>query len=705
MILLAALALSSVVYLERRPPGLPSALGLGATGSGFVIASTPQESYVLTAAHVLGCDTYGAGCADSVELRFTDEPEHVWQAERAYSGSALTEDDLAVLVVRRGQLQPLKLGVVKPSESVSVSGFPQSLVARAAQTSPIELEPRTLVGSAGDPLRDQRMLLSLRTEPGDSGAPVLDRNGDVVGVLQGRQDATYDIAVAGDTLRTLFSLVSTAASTQTGGSTVDAAERGRAFLLMRNAIDWEAIRQRYYGIGGTTEIEQTEDADFGDAVAAGSLDAASEFLRTYADRTAIYTPSGSVTQMSLALARAAADRGNLAAAYDVHLFLHYRSLVSTQLHDQAGAADNTALSTRYFNIAVAGGYPFALLELSGTKNDQAFFLPLQVRAMAGFASLAAAGDPEAAYQYAVLYSLRPRSPPDFGVHDPVEPQNYIRAVELGASEAVPGLLLARNQLADPTEALRIAEAEVGRNWFAARSVADIYAKGEGVPRDTVHALDLYARSYLAENFQTILEQLSPEVADAVAGIAQKSAVTVARRALVFVAADNSQDAGYGVTVYSDSSHSIVAVSSSILHCDAFQHQCRPPPFLYFYGAGEKREYPATIALANGNTLEYGVALLDVTAPNEPFVSVATAPGPLAFTLDSSLRNAYVGLMRGVDEAAHIVRVDVPWSETSSVNAVFDLANGDLVGLANDPTDLSHATGPAAIRAALKIVLK
>ena len=54
---------SPVVVIEAN--GTP-------TGSGFVVSSNAQESYIITAAHVLGCDTEGTGCTPAASVVFSD---------------------------------------------------------------------------------------------------------------------------------------------------------------------------------------------------------------------------------------------------------------------------------------------------------------------------------------------------------------------------------------------------------------------------------------------------------------------------------------------------------------------------------------------------------------------------------------------------------------------------------------------------------
>ncbi len=279
---LAALALSSIVYLERQAAGSRSTFGTGETGTGFVIASTSRVSYVLTAAHVLGCGEYGDHCSSTIALRFSDSPARVWQAERTYSGAALGSDDLAILLVHRGNLAVFPIADAREHQSLTEIGYPQSLVRRLAHVKTIRLKPRALRGAVNGQLTDGRELLSLSSEPGDSGAPLVNERGAVVGVLQGKQDRDHDIAIGATAVRAMVSPLLLTLRERLGNPTNDPDNRARAYMLYLNALHVaKQLRDRKVFLG-KSGFEQIEDQIYGEALDAGSLDAAIAFLSTFA---------------------------------------------------------------------------------------------------------------------------------------------------------------------------------------------------------------------------------------------------------------------------------------------------------------------------------------------------------------------------------------------------------------------------------------
>ena len=148
--------LRSIVLLELSAG---AGTGLGETGTGFIIASTPQSSFILTAAHVLGCNEYGESCASQILVRFSDMPNRTWLAKRAYAGAALGDKDFAIVVVSRGNLQPLPMAAMADSTRVAIVGFPQALVEAAFLRVPLRLRPRQLNGSVDYAATDDKRVL------------------------------------------------------------------------------------------------------------------------------------------------------------------------------------------------------------------------------------------------------------------------------------------------------------------------------------------------------------------------------------------------------------------------------------------------------------------------------------------------------------------------------------------------------------------
>jgi putative serine protease PepD len=133
----------------------------GGQGSGFVVSSRPGGSTVLTNLHVVR-DAWELGTA--VVLR---------QGDRTYEGSVTAvsqAEDLAVISVPV-RLPPLDLArrEPRPGEEVVVVGAPLGL-------------EHTVVTGVVSGHRGRHLQISAPVSPGDSGAPVLDASGRVVGV-------------------------------------------------------------------------------------------------------------------------------------------------------------------------------------------------------------------------------------------------------------------------------------------------------------------------------------------------------------------------------------------------------------------------------------------------------------------------------------------------------------------------------------------
>jgi S1-C subfamily serine protease len=140
--------------------------GRGIEGSGFVIG----RDYVLTNAHVV------AGVQDpSVVVGRDDRP-----ATPVYYDPQF---DLAVLHVDTGSLAPLRFADAEAGQGVAVLGYPED--------GPYDVEPGRIrsrdnlrspdIYGDGTVIRDVFALRAL-IRPGNSGGPVLDKAGKVVGV-------------------------------------------------------------------------------------------------------------------------------------------------------------------------------------------------------------------------------------------------------------------------------------------------------------------------------------------------------------------------------------------------------------------------------------------------------------------------------------------------------------------------------------------
>lgn len=150
-------------------------------GSGFVVG----EELVLTNAHVV------AG-QDNIEVRRADGTQLV-----ADLVSFDPRRDLAVLSVPGIDRPALALAGTSPGASVGVFGHPGGeplRIAPARVAAELAAVGRDIYGGAGA----QRQVLELAAElrPGDSGAPVVDASGTVVGVVFAVATDRGDVAYA-----------------------------------------------------------------------------------------------------------------------------------------------------------------------------------------------------------------------------------------------------------------------------------------------------------------------------------------------------------------------------------------------------------------------------------------------------------------------------------------------------------------------------
>ena len=160
----------------------PSEPKLSSTGSGFFV--TP-EGHLLTNAHVV------KDCV-AVQARRPDG-----EAAAAHVVALSARDDLALLKVdqRQSATATFRGGApVKQGDGVTVYGFP--LAGLLASTGNLTIGNVTALSG---PLDDPRLLqISAAVQPGNSGGPALDSNGDVVGVIVSKLNAVAIVGFTGD---------------------------------------------------------------------------------------------------------------------------------------------------------------------------------------------------------------------------------------------------------------------------------------------------------------------------------------------------------------------------------------------------------------------------------------------------------------------------------------------------------------------------
>src|ERR1019366_5400504 len=148
-------------------------------GSGFLIDG---NGYIITNAHVLK----GSAFANVIN---SDHDE--FQADIVYRDEAR---DLAVLKINDNDFKPLKSlpygirkGDVDLGEEVFTLGYPRNDITYNKG----DLSAKT--GFNGDSSRWQ---IEMNANPGNSGGPVLDKNGDIIGILSTREKQAEGVAFA-----------------------------------------------------------------------------------------------------------------------------------------------------------------------------------------------------------------------------------------------------------------------------------------------------------------------------------------------------------------------------------------------------------------------------------------------------------------------------------------------------------------------------
>jgi TPR repeat protein/S1-C subfamily serine protease len=162
----------------------PEAKGpkLYATGTGFVVS---RAGHVLTNLHVVGdCALVRTGRSDA-------------DSEKAAIAAVDNENDLALLLPPAGTHAVATFrqgGGVRPGDSVVAVGFPlQGLLASSTNVA-----TGTVSALAG--IRDdiRYLQISAPVQPGNSGGPLLDLSGNVVGVVVAKLDALKVAEATGD---------------------------------------------------------------------------------------------------------------------------------------------------------------------------------------------------------------------------------------------------------------------------------------------------------------------------------------------------------------------------------------------------------------------------------------------------------------------------------------------------------------------------
>ncbi|RIK06397.1 MAG: hypothetical protein DCC49_11550 [Acidobacteria bacterium] len=161
-----------------------------ATGSGFFVS----HDLVVTNAHVV------AGMK---------EPEVHTNSDVSYSAKAVVFDpdnDVAILKIDSPDRIPVPLADYEPpvGEGVVALGFPEAGPYHASPgkvTMVLNAEGESIYGKATS--RQKHIVLDIQVRPGNSGGPVVDRDGVVVGIITAKSvvSKTNGIAVPASTIR------------------------------------------------------------------------------------------------------------------------------------------------------------------------------------------------------------------------------------------------------------------------------------------------------------------------------------------------------------------------------------------------------------------------------------------------------------------------------------------------------------------------
>jgi Trypsin-like peptidase domain len=709
----AARVARSVVFLELPGPypGAPPTL----TGTGFIAASNASASYIVTAAHVMNCDTYGNGCRPSIGVRLAGGATA--PAGLVYAGASSDVDDYAIVRIARGNLPFLELRDATAGEAIGVLGFPKLLDNRGNV-------PLLREGTVTDVQRDRRELaLKLATEEGDSGGPIFDAQSDgVVGIVHGTlgggtQDQRSAVAVA---------TVRAALADATSNGSDDA--RMRAKLLYEYAIA-AAGRCAYLttvatGIEVDTMCAQA-DALLSDALAAGSSDAQIYVLQDpghYGFFMGLRT-----REAVLAAVDAVAATGNAPAAYA--LAQHYRlEFINATAAGEKATAGTDVL--RYFTLAADHGDPVAMTLLAifyqqaakgnaeqggqiafsaydpawdlGQPRDLAAAQSWAAKAQVPLAQRVDRGDAQAAYIAALQFQYTPIGQ-DFSNVGLVAAR-YVKAVALGSDAALSHLgdysALSGSVQADIFHALKNA-VDSGKTGDFAIALGQMYAQGNGTPVDQRQAL----LAYRAGGYNPLSAALPGLVPNSdlfgptlAATPGYKVALATTVRMKVPGADQSSPDVVRGIIVRSGPGSVVIATGAYGLGCDLWAKGCIKPVEVDFPD-GSKATAGIAVIRQVAPDLSDGVALVRV---EHAAVPAATIGAPAGNVVAMACLSGEWGVVLSEPAEHNVLDLGVPFPFQPGVVGcgLFDLHTGRLVGMYTDPWHVYNAAGPDTMQHAL-----
>lgn len=159
----------------------PATRALSSTGSGFVVAT---DGHLLTNFHVVnGCSSYGIRTIGGIET-----PASLVAQDPA-NDLALLKSSVQFPQAASFRIEPPRLG-----EAVMVYGFPLSSV--LASSGNMTVGNISALSGLHDDSRDVQTTAAV--QPGNSGGPLFDSSGLVIGVVQSKLDAIRAASITGD---------------------------------------------------------------------------------------------------------------------------------------------------------------------------------------------------------------------------------------------------------------------------------------------------------------------------------------------------------------------------------------------------------------------------------------------------------------------------------------------------------------------------
>jgi S1-C subfamily serine protease len=234
-------------YQDARPPLVRRNVEVG-SGSGFVIA---PSGLVLTSLHVVDAEPSSREGGPEVRVENpriqvfvgSEGSEGAWEAHVVASDAA---NDLAALQVTALDLPYLPFGdsdAIEAGRPVRVLGFPfgrQTEVARRAEADVIPKVTVTAGSFAAARADEQGETRFLQTDaavqPGNSGGPMLDEDGYVVGVVKMKLSATATSSGAGFTVP-----VNIVKDFLDASSLLDRLPVARLRPGVRHSLDWKRV--------------------------------------------------------------------------------------------------------------------------------------------------------------------------------------------------------------------------------------------------------------------------------------------------------------------------------------------------------------------------------------------------------------------------------------------------------------------------------